>query len=209
MRAVRPVPGGSGFTMIEAAVVVAILGIIAAVGIPSMSNWLLARRAQAAAGYYMDGMVLARSMAIQHNSASRMVLNTNATSGQMEWEVDLCFPTSDVSCDDQNGVWSTTTSGVTDAFGNSFTSVTQSASGLPAASAVSASFLPSGATTVYFTSLGWLNPAVSPQMRQIVLSPSYQLPKAFPPVAIALTLAGIPSRCDPNAAPHTRTECPP
>lgn len=205
----KPAPGESGFTLIEALVVMAILGIIAAVGIPNMSSWLLARRAQAAAGYYMDGLVMARTMAIQHNGATRMVLNTNAVSGQMEWEVDLCFPTSQLPCDDQNGVWSTTSTGVTDAFGHAFTSVTRSASGLPTAATMSASFSPSGATVAYFTSLGWLNPAVSPQLRQIVLSPSYQNANAFAPVSVALTLAGIPSRCDPGAAAHTRTECPP
>lgn len=206
----RPLRGAraSGFTFVEAMTVVAIIAIGAAVAMPNMSNWLLARRAQSAIQYYLDGMVLARTTAIQHNMASRMVLNPNAVSGQMEWTVDYCLPTSAASCDDQHGNWSTVTTPVQDAFGANLSSVTRSGSGLPPASAVVASFPVSGATTVYFTSFGWLNPAVTPQMTKLILSPSLQKPNAFAQVAIALTLAGMPSRCDPNAAAHTRLVCP-
>lgn len=206
----RTAPGASGFTLIEAAVVVAILGIIAAAGMPSMSNWLLGRRAQAAAGYYMDGLALARNQAIAHNSASRLVLNENSDSGQMEWRVDLCVETDEVRCDDENGNWSTATTPVVDPrTGASLASITRSASGLPPLATMSETPGPSGATEVYFTPVGWLDTAVSPQMTHIVLAPSYQHTGAFAPIEVALTLAGVASRCDPNVSAPDPRGCPP
>jgi type IV fimbrial biogenesis protein FimT len=200
-----------GFTLIEAAVVVAIVGIVAAVGMPGMSNWLLARRAQSAAGYYADGFALARNLAIEHNGATRLVLNENATSGQMEWQVDLCFPTPDLPCDDQNGAWSTPTTAVSDPqiAGSSVKSVTRSGAGLPLQNAMNETTAPDGATAAYFTPMGWLDAAVSPQLKRIVLAPSYQRAGAFAPMAVALTLAGVVSRCNPAVTGQDPRRCPP
>lgn len=210
MRAVKPAPGAAGFTLIEAAVVLAILGILAAVGFPNMSNWLLGRRAQAAAGYYMDGLELARNQAISHNSASRLVLNENGASGQMEWRVDQCVATDEGRCDDQNGNWSAVGTPITDPrTGASLASTTRSASGLPPLATMAETLGPSGATEVYFTPVGWLDTSVSPQLTRIVLAPSYQRTGAFAPIEVALTLAGVASRCDPNAAAHDPRGCPP
>lgn len=207
---VRAVARAGGFTLIEAVVVVAIIGILGAIGMPSMSNWLLARRAQAAAGYYEDGFVAARAQAIAHNGAARLVLNQNATSGQMEWQVDMCFPNSENPCDDENGTWSTLTKAVTDpASGVSVKSVTRTAAGLPPAAVMTATLAPNGATGAYFKPVGWLDTSVSPQLNRIVLAPSYKRPGAFAPTAIALTLAGVASRCDPAAQAPNPKGCPP
>jgi len=197
-----------GFTMIEAAVVIAIIGILAAVGYPGMSNWLLARRAQAAAGYYMDGLALARNMAIEHNSASRFVLSKNAASGQMEWQVDLCFATTNTPCDDSNGSWSTLTSAVNDPLSRPFKSVARGGAGLPPASAVQATIDPAGQTSVYFTPLGWVDTTVSPQVNRITLAPNPQRASAFAPLAVSMTLAGVASRCDPAASGANPRRCP-
>lgn len=199
-----------GFTAIEMLVVIAILGIVAAVGYPGMSNWLLTRRVQSAAAYYMDGLALARNLAIEHNGSSRLVLSANATSGQSEWRIDMCFPTIETTCDDQNGAWSTvSTPPAYDPMNTGFKSVTQSGAGLPTTSTVQASLSPSGADAVYFTPTGWVNTAVTPRLTRIVLAPSYQNPTAFAPVAVALTLAGVASRCDPHAVAHDPKGCPP
>jgi type IV fimbrial biogenesis protein FimT len=200
----------AGFTVIEAMVVAAIVGILAALGMPSMSGWLLARRAQAAAGYYEDGLVAARAAAIAHNGAARLVLAENATGGQMEWRVDMCFPNNENPCDDENGTWSTlSTPAVDAASGVSVKSVARSAAGLPPAAIMTATLSPNGASGAYFKPAGWLDTSVSPQLNRIVLAPSYKRPGTFAPIAIALTLAGVASRCDPSVQAPDPKGCPP
>jgi type IV fimbrial biogenesis protein FimT len=205
-----PPPRAGGFTAVEAIVVVAILGILASVGIPNMSAWLLGRKASAAAGYYADGFAFARNQAIGHNSASRLVLDDNAASGQQQWRVDICYPSTDNACDEDSTGWSTA---IAPAAGDprgdqGDKSVVRSADGLPSARAVSLLVGPSGANAVYFTSLGWVDTRISPQISRITLSPTDDRAGAFAPVAVSLTLAGVAMRCDPAAiAPHPR-RCP-
>jgi type IV fimbrial biogenesis protein FimT len=195
----------AGFTLIEAAVVVAIIGILAATGYPSMSNWLLGRRAQAVAGYYMDGLAMARNLALEHNSASRLVLSQNTGNGQMEWQIDLCFPNSDVRCDDSNGSWSTLATAVTDPLGGAVKSVKRSAAGLPASTVVKVTF---DQPSLYLTALGWLDTTVSPQLNRITLSPGARQTGAFAPMAVGMTLAGVATRCDPAATGANPRRCP-
>jgi type IV fimbrial biogenesis protein FimT len=198
----------AGFTLLETMVVVAIIGILAAVGYPSMSNWLMARRVQAMAGYYMDGLATARNMAIEHNAASRFVLKQNTTVGQMEWQVDLCFPTASVRCDDTNGSWSTPTTAVNDPLNRPFKSVARSGAGLPGAAVVQMTLDETDTPGVYFTPLGWEDTTVSPQIGRITFAPGAQHAGAFPTTAIAMTLAGVASRCDPAATGVSPRRCP-
>jgi len=201
---VRPVIRAGGFTLVEAAVVVAIMGIMLAIGMPSMSDWLLARKASAAAVFYQDGLAFARNQAIAHNSNSRLVLSENARSGQMDWRVDICQQTPDLQCDDDHGVWSSASSPVA-----GFRSVLRSAEAMPGEGQLSQSFLPSGATEIYFTPLGWVDARVSPRLTRIGINPATGHERAFKPLAVAVTLAGVASVCEPDAAAHSTRKCPP
>lgn len=200
-----------GFTLIEAAVVVAIMGIVLAVGLPSMSNWLLGRKALAAAVFYQDGFALARNTAIAHNSHSRLVLSENAANGKMDWRVDICFPTSGIPCNDDTGGWSTTSAAAAgDPDPNQgFRSIARSARAMPGESDLSLDLNPSGATEVYFTPLGWIDTTVAPAVARIDLAPAPARANAFKPLSVALTLAGIASVCDPSAPAHDVRGCPP
>jgi len=209
---VRPVRGSAtaGFTFIEATVVMAVLGILLAVGIPSMSNWMLARKADDAAGFYKDGFMLARSQAVAHNSASRMVLIDNAN-GQMDWRVDICFPTPAVPCSDTSGSWSSASAaaGEDPDQATGFRSVLRSAGTLPASTALVTTIDPVGADEVYFTPLGWVDSRISPRLKGIALAPSRFRTGAFTAMKVALTLGGIASVCNPGAAAHSPKGCPP
>jgi len=190
--------------------VLVILGIVLAVGVPGMSNWMLARKAEDAAGFYKDGLAMARSQAMLHNSASRLVLIDNAN-GQMDWRVDLCFPNDSEPCTATTGSWSSTTAPSSDDPDGTagFRSLLRSASNLPPENAMVSSVLAEGADEVYFTPLGWVDGRVSPRISRIQLAPSARRSGAFAPVAVALTLGGVATICNPDPADRSPRKCPP
>ncbi|MCS0580754.1 prepilin-type N-terminal cleavage/methylation domain-containing protein [Massilia pinisoli] len=200
-----------GFTLVEAAVVVAIMGIVLAVALPSMSNWLLGRKAFAAAVFYQDGFTLARNTAIAHNSHSRLVLAENAANGKMDWRVDICFPTTAIPCNADTGSWSTAAADAADDPDPAqvFRSIGRSAEAMPGAGDLALGVVPSGATEVYFTPLGWVDTNVGSRVSRVSLAPSLTRANAFAPLAVVLTLAGIASICDPAAPAHDVRGCPP
>lgn len=197
-----------GFTAIEVLVVVAIMGIMLAVGMPSMSNWLLGRQAVSAAVFYQDGMALARNAAIAHNAHSRLVLTPNAANGKMDWQVDLCFES---VCSDTQGDWSTTGAyAAGDPNQSSQTkSVLRSAQGMPGDGSFTLTLGPDGATAVYFTPLGWVDTAVDAPLASIDIKPATARAGAFKELMVKLPLGGIAAICDPNAAAHAANGCPP
>jgi type IV fimbrial biogenesis protein FimT len=208
VRAIR-CPAG-GFTLIEAVVALAVMAVLMAVGIPTLSTWNQSRKAAAAASFYKEGFQLARAQAVTHNSASRLVLADNAVSGQLDWRVDICFPTPSTPCNDGSDGWSTATAAASadpDQV-KGFRSVRRSADALPATSNMMLTLADDGADAVYFTPLGWVDSSVSPRVSRIDLAPALGRDGAFRPMAVVLTLAGTASICDPKVAAHDSRGCP-
>jgi type IV fimbrial biogenesis protein FimT len=197
-----------GFTLIEALVVVAIIGVMLGVGLPGLSNWLAAGKAASAGAFYAEGFGRARAEAISHNSASRLVFNPNAANGQYDWQVDICYPQPGTPCNAISGSWSTTAAAAEyDLQGtNGFRSVSRSAAGLPDSAVLKRTISPSGATSVYFTSTGWVDQNVAPAVQRIDLEPVKA--GAFPQSAIVLTLAGMAIKCDPGVTGKDARRCP-
>jgi type IV fimbrial biogenesis protein FimT len=188
-----------GFTALEALVVVAILGIMLAVGIPSMRGWLGATTATGAAEFYAEGFRLARSQALANNSRSRLVFTENEQSGQLDWQVDVCFPVPDDGCGADSERWST----VDDAAAKpergdiETRSVFRSAASLPRTTALSVA-PDAEARSVYFTELGWVDGA-KPALMRFDLGPgSADAEGVFTPSAVVLTLAGSVVTCRPD-----------
>lgn len=206
-----PLRPARGFTLIEAAVVMAIMGIMLAVAMPSMSNWLLGRKAMGAAVFYQDGFTLARNTALAHNGHSRLVLSENATNGQMDWRVDLCFTDINARCDSDDSAWSTVSANAANDPNTSggFKSIARSAGAMPGETEMAEILNPSGATEVYFTPLGWVDGSITTRLTNITLQPSLQRANAFKPLAVVVTLAGIAAICDPSAPAHDPRRCPP
>ncbi|HAT33953.1 MAG TPA: prepilin-type cleavage/methylation domain-containing protein [Janthinobacterium sp.] len=192
--------GGGGFTLIEMLLVMAVIGIMLAIGVPMMSAWSLSNKAAAASGMYMEGFQLARQQALSHNAASRIVLSPLAD-GRLNWQVDLCFPTSAVPCSDASGGWSTTTTAADGdpQAGTAFTSVLRTADALPSADVLQPILVPEGSTSIYFTSQGWVNTAVAKRLVQIKLVPTANYSQ-IPASAVVVNLAGTASKCNPDAA---------
>ena len=82
-RAIRP----SGFTLIELMVTVAVVGILAAVGVPAMTGLIHANRLAAANDNLTAALQLARSEAIRRGASVTVCASTNGTTcaNQAAW----------------------------------------------------------------------------------------------------------------------------
>ena len=66
-----------GFTIIELMIALAVVGILFAVGFPSMSAWLQNSNIRAAAEGGLNGMQLARAEAVRRNAGVQLAFDAN------------------------------------------------------------------------------------------------------------------------------------
>jgi len=187
-----------GFTMVELAVTLAVLAILLGLGVPATQRWIVASKARTAAGFYAEGLTIARQEAMRHNGASRLVLIANDTNGQYDWRVDICLPTAELGCGPGSGVWSTVNSVAGgDAVGG-FRSVFRSSIGLPRSSVMVTSRAPEDSDTVYFDARGWVNTALDDNLASLQFAPATGFESAFPTSALQISLGGTAIVCDPS-----------
>jgi type IV fimbrial biogenesis protein FimT len=200
-----------GFTLIEMMIGLIVMGVLLAIAIPSMGSWVVASKARAASEFYLEGFSLARRQAISHNSASRIGLTANASNGQMDWQVDICFPVPGTPCNDISGAWSTTTApAANDPQGAAgYTSVFRAAAGLPPTEVLTPAVEPDGSTAVYYTPLGWVDTSVQSRLTRLRFDPATRYAHDVPVAAVAVSLAGMPSKCDPTKEAGDSRACPP
>jgi len=206
----RRAPRQRGFTLVEAMAALAVIAVLLAVGIPNMTTWVVSNKAKSAAEFYAEGFSTARREAVTRNAASRLVLSPN-NNGQLDWQVDVCFPVPAVPCAADSGSWSTVDAAA-DNDPNAaapFRSIYRAAGALPSAEVLVPTVRPQGSSTVYFTALGWVDTNDQQRLARLTLTPAADLRDAVMPVALVVTLAGIVSKCNPTiAAPDSRA-CPP
>jgi type IV fimbrial biogenesis protein FimT len=201
-----------GFTLLETMIALTILGVVLAVGIPSMSGMVFANKVVGTGQFYSEGFALARNQALTQNGASRLVLVANAGNGQFDWRIDVCFPRSDDPCNAGSANWSTTAtpaSGDPKGATNGFRSLLRRADALPASAQLILATSPDDARSVYFTPLGWVDPAIGPRLERIDFTPAGKQAGAAPVTAVVLTMAGNAIRCKPQVAANDPQRCPP
>jgi type IV fimbrial biogenesis protein FimT len=206
-----PADGQRGFTLIELLITIAIFGTALAIGLPNASNWLMANRARSASEFYAEGFAMARREAIAHNSASRIVLTPNVNTGQLDWQVDICYPLPGTPCSATSGSWSTLTSPSANdpLLLAGFRSVFRAADALPSAEVLQPTTLPVGSSDVYYTAVGWVDTGAAQRLTQLRLDPSTRYAGEVPVVALSITLAGMVSKCDPTLPASDNRACPP
>ena len=211
-RAPRSVgPAQAGLTMIELLIAMAIFAFLLALGVPTMTNWVLQSKAASAGEFYGDGFGTARRQAVSRNAVSRIVLTPNVNNGQMDYQIDVCYPTPGTPCNPQSGAWSTPEApAANDPMGTAgYLSLFNSAGTLPQSDVLVPTIEPDGANAVYFTPLGWVDASAGTRLSRIRLDPAARYQGQIPPVALVVTLAGMASKCNPTiAAPDSRA-CPP
>jgi type IV fimbrial biogenesis protein FimT len=199
-----------GFSLLEAMVALAVMGVLLAAGMPAMSNWAQASKARSALDFYAEGFALARQQAISHNGASRIMLTPNADNGQNDWQVDICFPAPGAPCGPA-GAWSTTAApaaGDPDQ-ANGFKSVLRRATALPKSTVFAPTLLPAGASAIYFNSVGWVDTSVGQRMTSLRFTPGFGYENDLRPGALVIGLAGTATRCDWSVALPDSRACPP
>lgn len=203
--------GQGGFTLLELMLALAVFGFLLAVGVPQMTMWSLSNKAAGAAELYTEGFKLARQQALSHNGASRIVFSPNVANGQMDWQVDICFPTPAVPCSNTSGVWSTTDAAATgDPQGtDGYKSVFRSAAALPQTEVLRPTLLPEDSTAVYFSSNGWVAGSVPGNLSQIRLDPTSAYAAVLRSTALVVNLAGTVTKCDPTVGAGDSRGCPP
>lgn len=207
-----------GFTLLEIMVGMAIMGIVLALGVPAMAKWVTAAKSRSVIGFYTEGLALARQQAIAHNGASRIVFTLNTSNGQYDWQVDVCFPTVLApNCGAAVGAWSTTTApaagdpetAADPAKAAGFRSVAHTAASLPKAAVMAPELLPTGTSSIYFNSLGWVDTSFAQRLSSIRLSPGEAIEDEVRPVAVVIGLAGTAIKCDWTVAIPDSRACPP
>lgn len=203
--------GAAGFTLIELLITVAIIGILLSIGVPRMATWVGATKAGAVSEFYAEGLSLARQQAIKHNAASRIVLSPNGDNGQMDWQVDLCFPTLTTPCSAISGTWSTTSAPAAgDPEGaNGYTSVLRSATTLPRPDVIAVTMLPAGSYSTYYTALGWLDTDFNANLNHLELRPGPNYVNDIRSSDVVVSLAGMAIKCDPAVPVSDSRACPP
>ena len=200
-----------GFTLIELLVTITVFGIMLAIGIPNASNWLLTNRARGASEFYAEGFSMARRQAVSHNAFSRISLTPNTNTGQMDWQVDICFVGVNSACAPDDAGWSTTTAAAAnDPQGAAgFKSVFRSADALPSSEVLLPTTLPVGTSQVVYTATGWVDTTFAQRLTQLRLDPASKYAHEVPEVALVVTLAGMATKCDPTLDASDNRACPP
>ena len=70
--------GASGFTLIELMIAVSLLGVLLAIGVPAMRDWITNTQINTAAEAINNGLQLARSEAVRRNTNVHFTLGTNS-----------------------------------------------------------------------------------------------------------------------------------
>lgn len=200
-----------GFSLIEAMVTIIALSLVLAIGMPAMANWVAVAKAQGAAEFYAEGVRTARGLALKHNAASRLVFSENSSSGQLDWQVDICYPSDELPCNRSGSNWSTALNVATNEpeGASGYRSLVRSARELPSSTIMSVTLAPDGADAIYFTSLGWVDVSIASRVTRVTIGSVDPTRWVFPSSSIAIPLSGMASKCVPGAAVGDSRRCPP
>ena len=171
-----------GFSVLEVMVVVAIIGILLSVGVPSFFNYTQNMQIRSAAEQITAGLQIAKNEAIRRNSQAELALSNNTG-----WTIT-----------------EVTSAGVRN--------VLQSRNANEGSVNVTGAFLPAGTTTVTFNGMGRVvsvNDDGTPPLTQIDLdNPSISNVADRRNLRIVIPIGGAVRMCDPKVTGTDPRTCP-
>ncbi len=206
-----------GFTIIEILISLAVLGVLLALGVPGLVEWLQNQQIRAASEATVNGLQVARGEAVRRNTpvrfqfvsdlSSTCVLSSDSptTPGSVSWIVSLADPTG--ACD------AVTDSGQSPPPAGRILQKRTGAEGSPNARATSVFVPPAApmqaASTVTFAALGNViaNADGTPSINRIDVT-NVNVTGAMRPLRIIITSGGSTRMCDPSLAPPEPRGCP-
>ncbi len=162
-----------GFSLIEMMVVITILGILAAVGLPSFNEWIQNSQIRTAAELISNGLQTARAEAIRRSTPIEFTLTGNGGVGETGWQI----------VERNTGT------------------ILQSAGARDGSPNVSLVTTPGDARTVTFTALGRrsdTNADGSPILTQINVDNNNIATEDSRDLQIGVSIGGSIRMCDPN-----------
>lgn len=162
----------AGFTLIEMMIVVAVMGIVIAIALPSLNVMIANTQIRSVAESVRNGLQVARTEAVKRNESVRFTLNANSS-----WQIGCVTVVADLDGDGQADCPAVITQkGVREGGGNAVTVV--------------------GAGQATFTSLGTLAALPAPLAQVDITSTNTAI--GTRPLRITLGAGGNARMCDPS-----------
>jgi type IV fimbrial biogenesis protein FimT len=177
-----------GFTLIELMITVALLGVLAVLGMPSYQEWMQNTRIRTTAESIQNGLQLARAEAVKRNARVVFTLAIDSS-----WTVGCVTPVADNDGD-----------GVADC-----PAAIQSRSAAEGSSSDIALVLtPDGVNTVTFNSLGQVAPIpAAASFTQVDIDSNALVAEMSRNLRVTLGVGGNTRMCDPNLAATDTRAC--
>lgn len=173
-----------GFTLIELLLVIAVMGILLAVGLPQYSIWMQNLRIRGAAESVQNGLQMARAAAISRNTQAMLVFRANGLSYFVYTVPNPGAPPTDYQDPDLDSPL------LVDMIRRHNQADDSSAS---------ATMTPGGAYMVTFSSLGQViaNPDASLPLTQVNITSAVSTDLAIRPLRVVINPGGSTRACDP------------
>lgn len=185
---IPPAARAEGFTLVEAAIVIAVLGVLITLGLPSFNEWIHNTQIRNAAEGALHGLQVARAEAVKRNGYTQFILGPGTG-----WRVVAITPPA-------GGIGAACVE----------TEEIQRREGGEGSARATVTVTPAGATSVTFTPLGWVGTggnACGTPISRLDFDSSALAAERSRELRVIVTAGGGIRLCDPQVAAGDPRAC--